>query len=136
MIVRKLAELENTDRDVRAPTFKSRRLLLRGDGMGFSLHDTVLYAGTETYIYYKNHLEAVYCLEGEAEIETVPDGTKYRITPGTMYALDGHEKHTLRVRKDFRAVCVFNPALTGGEVHDEEGTYPLLEEDVVKKPGE
>jgi L-ectoine synthase len=25
-------------------------------------------------------------------------------------------------------ICVFNPPLTGREVHDEEGVYPLLDE--------
>ena len=126
MIVRTLAELENTERDVRGTTFKSRRFLLARDGMGFSFHDTVLYAGTETYIWYKNHVEAVYCVEGEGEIELLPDGPTFEIKPGTMYALDGHEKHNLRAHKDLRVICVFNPALTGREVHEEDGSYPLL----------
>lgn len=127
MIVRDLDEIENTERDVRGPTFKSRRFLLKGDDMGFSLHDTVLYAGTETLIWYKHHLEAVYCIEGEGELEVLPDGPTYAIRPGTMYALDRHEKHHLRAFKDLRVVCVFNPPLTGKEMHDEEGTYPLLD---------
>lgn len=128
MIVKTLDEILGTDADVRGPTFASRRFLLKKDGMGFSLHDTVLYAGTETLIWYKNHLEAVYCIEGEGELEVLPDGPTYQIKPGTMYALNGHEKHHLRAFKDLRVVCVFNPPLTGQEVHDEEGTYPLLEE--------
>lgn len=127
MIVRKLKEIEGTDRDVHAPTFVSRRLLLRKDGMGFSLHDTVLSAGTETYIWYKNHVEAVYCIEGEGEVRVVPDGAVYPIQPGTMYALNHHEKHYLRAITDLRMICVFNPPLTGAEVHDEEGSYPLSE---------
>ncbi len=28
-----------------------------------------------------------------------------------------------------RMVCVFNPPLTGREVHDEKGIYPLIEDD-------
>ena len=67
MIVRSLAEIVGTDRDVRAATFASRRMLLQKDGMGFSLNDTVLYAGTVTEMRYENHLEAVYCLGGLAE---------------------------------------------------------------------
>ncbi len=126
MIVRKLEDIQNSPRDVRAPTFSSRRFLLRNDGMGFSLHDTVLYAGTETLIWYKNHLEAVYCIEGEAEVFIAPDGPGHRIVPGTLYALDQHEKHHLRVKTDFRAICIFSPPLTGQEVHDEEGAYPLI----------
>jgi len=128
VIVRKLEDIVGTERDVGTENFNSRRLLLREDGMGFSLHDTVLYAGTETPIWYKHHLEAVYCIEGEADIEVLPDGPTYPITPGTMYALNGHEKHMLRPRTDFRVVCVFNPALTGKEVHDAEGTYPPPEQ--------
>lgn len=128
MIVRRLEEIAGTGRDVEAPTFKSRRLLLRDDGMGFSFHDTVLYAGSETYIWYKHHLEAVYCIEGEGELEDLDNGVTYEIHPGTFYALDGHERHYLRAKKDLRMMCVFSPALTGKEVHDDEGVYPLLEE--------
>lgn len=124
MIVRTLDEIEGTERDVRAATFASRRFLLAQDGCGFSMHDTVLKAGTETPMWYQHHIEAVYCIEGEAELES--EGKVYPIRPGTFYALDGHEKHVLRVTKDLRAICVFNPALVGQETHDDEGTYPLL----------
>lgn len=126
MIVRHLDDLVGTENDVVAPTWRSRRFLLKKDGMGFSLHDTILHAGTETYMWYKNHVEAVYCIAGEGEIEVVEDGTVYPIRTGTMYALNGHEKHRLRARTDLRMVCVFNPPCTGREVHDEEGVYPLL----------
>lgn len=125
MIVRHLEDLEGTDRAVRAPTFTSRRFVLRSDGLGFSFHDTVLYAGTETYIWYKHHLEAVYCMGGEGELEDLDNGVTYEIRPGTFYALDGHERHYLRAKTDLRMMCIFSPALTGAEVHDEEGVYPL-----------
>jgi len=127
MIVRRLEEIEGTDRDVTAETFASRRFLLKKDGLGFSFHDTVLYAGTETYIWYKNHLEAVYCMGGEGELEDLDNGVTHEIRPGTFYALDGHERHYLRAKSDLRMMCVFSPALTGDEVHDEDGAYPLLE---------
>lgn len=123
MIVRSLSEILGTDRDVEAPTFRSRRLLLAKDGMGFSVHDTLLYAGTVTHIHYKHHLEAVYCLEGEADIELLPDGPVHRITPGTLYALNLNDEHLLHAHTDFRVLCVFNPALTGAEVHREDGSY-------------
>ena len=124
MIVRTLDEIQGSDRAVEGPTFVSRRFLLANDGMGFSFHDTILYEGSETLIWYKHHLEAVYCIEGEGELEVLPDGPTYPIKVGTMYALNGHEKHLLRAKKQLRMMCVFNPALTGKEVHDEEGTYP------------
>ncbi|HZG80711.1 MAG TPA: ectoine synthase [Brevibacillus sp.] len=126
MIVKHLEDLIGTKDDIDTPTWASRRFLLQHDQMGFSLHDTIIKAGTETYIWYKNHLEAVYCIEGEGEIEVV-GGETYQIRPGMMYALSGHEKHYLRAHSQMRMVCVFNPPLTGREVHDEEGVYPLLE---------
>lgn len=125
MIVKTIEDVMGTEDAVEAPTFVSRRFLLERDGMGFSLHDTVLHAGTETYIWYENHLEAVYCIEGEGEIELVDTGDVFPIRAGTLYALDGHEKHYLRAMTPLRMVCVFNPPLTGREVHDERGTYPL-----------
>lgn len=125
MIVKYLEEIVGTHDDIDTPTWSSRRFLLQHDNMGFSLHDTIIKEGTETYIWYKHHLEAVYCIEGEGEIEVV-GGETYAIRPGMMYALSGHEKHYLRAKKQMRMVCVFNPPLTGREVHDEEGAYPLL----------
>ena len=124
MLIRNLTEILGTPRDVRTNNWNSRRLLLADDKMGFSLHDTVIYAGTETTMCYQNHLEAVYCIEGEGEIELLPDGPVYPIRPGTVYALDQHDRHCLRARTQLRLVCVFNPPVTGKEVHDEHGAYP------------
>ena len=128
MIVRKLSETLGTDREVDVETWTSRRFLLKSDGMGFSMHDTIIKAGTETFIWYANHLEAVYCIEGNGEVELVDSGVVYPIEPGTLYALDGNEKHYLRARTQMRMVCVFNPPLTGKEVHYENGIYPLVED--------
>lgn len=124
MLVTRLAQIEHTSRDVGAPTFRSRRLLLAGDGMGFSFHDTVLFAGSVTTMWYRHHLEAVYCIEGEGELEETDSGLTHRIVPGTLYALDKHDRHRLHAHTDLRMICVFNPALTGAEVHGEDGSYP------------
>ncbi|HET6611173.1 MAG TPA: ectoine synthase [Kofleriaceae bacterium] len=126
MIIRSLDEIRGTDAEVDTPNWVSRRFLVRADGMGFSFHDTIIRAGTETLIWYKNHLEAVYCISGEGELEQLDDGKVFPIAAGTLYALNGHERHHLRARTDMRMMCVFNPPLTGAEVHDEDGVYPLL----------
>ncbi|HZG87615.1 ectoine synthase [Paenibacillus sp.] len=126
MIVRNLKDIRGTDRDVKAETWESRRLILNDDGVGFSLHDTVLYAGTSTDMWYKHHIEAVYCIEGEATLTDKETGRTYEIVPGTMYLLDKHDRHRLDVKRDLRVVCVFNPPCTGRETHDEDGAYPLL----------
>lgn len=125
MIVRTIQDITGTGRDIRTDTFSSKRLLLAGDGMGFSFHETTIFAGTETPIWYKNHVEAVYCVEGEGEIEVI-DGETHRIFPGMMYALNGHERHVLRAHSELRLLCVFNPPVTGREVHDKDGVYPLV----------
>lgn len=125
MIVRRLNELTE-DRNVRSDNWTSRRLLLRNDGMGFSLHDTIIRAGTSTRICYRNHLEAVYCIEGKGTVELVESGEIIPIEAGTVYALDRHDDHILSAEIEMRMVCVFNPALAGREVHDETGAYPIL----------
>lgn len=128
MIVRSVDDIRGTPQEVAAPNWVSRRLLLARDGMGFSFHETTILAGTETHIHYRNHLEAVFCVAGEGEIETVADGRKHAIRPGVMYALDRHDEHYLRARSELKLVCVFNPPLTGREVHDDQGAYPLPSE--------
>jgi L-ectoine synthase len=124
VIVRTLDGVVGTDRDVAGDGWRSRRLLLRRDALGFSLHDTTVVAGTELNLQYKHHLEACYIIAGEAELTDLATGEQHAIGPGTMYALDQHDRHTLRVKSDLRLVCVFNPALTGGEVHDADGSFP------------
>jgi len=77
-------------------------------------------------MWYKHHVEAVYCVGGEGELEDLETGEVHQITDGTMYALNSNERHRLSARTDMRMVCVFSPPLTGQEVHDEEGVYPLI----------
>ncbi|WP_458735120.1 ectoine synthase [Zobellella taiwanensis] len=132
MIVRTLADCEKTERRVESETgtWDSTRMLLKDDKMGFSFHITTIYANTETHIHYQNHLEAVYCISGDGEIQTLDDNKVYQIRPGTLYVLDQHDEHLLRGgSEDMKLACVFNPPLTGKEVHDADGVYPLETEE-------
>lgn len=126
MIVRTLDDIVGSERDVDGGNWSSRRLSLADDGMGFSMHDTILRAGTETHMWYKHHLEGVYCIEGKATLEDKATGEVHEIRPGTIYLLNDHDQHVLRVEEDLRVICTFNPPVTGQEVHDEDGAYPLL----------
>ena len=128
MKVVKLQDVLGTEHDVDGGNWVSRRLILKKDNMGYSVHDTIIRAGTETHIWYQNHLEAVYCIEGEGEVETLKDNKIYPINKDTLYALDEYDEHLLRAKTDMRMVCVFNPPITGKEVHDENGVYPIVEE--------
>lgn len=114
MIIRKLSDVKTVDWG----NGLSRRFLLATDGMGYTLTDTVVSAGTKSRLEYRNHLEACYCIEGEGEVVDVA-GNAHRITPGTMYALDAHDAHYLIAGPDadLRLVCVFSPALQGDETH-------------------
>jgi L-ectoine synthase len=134
MIVRDIEDARGTGRDVRTPNWASVRLLLKSDGMGFSLHETTIFPGTETYMWYANHVEAVYCIEGEGTVEVRDSGEVFDVRPGTVYALDQNDAHILRATSQLRLVCVFNPPVTGQEVHDESGAYPLVTEDSAVAP--
>lgn len=134
MIVRTLEECQNSARKIESETgtWNSVRMLLKDDNMGFSFHITTIYANTETPIWYQNHLESVYCISGEGEIETLADGKIYPIKPGTLYILDKHDKHLLRGFSEMTMACVFNPPLIGNEVHDKNGAYQLSAEPVTE----
>lgn len=129
MIVRDLAEAEKSDRKIVSPdgNWESVRLILKDDNMGFSFHITTIHTGADFRMHYKNHLESVYCMEGEGEVETLSDGKKYSLKPGVVYVLDQHDQHILRCSKEMKMACVFNPPVTGDEVHQSDGSYALPE---------
>jgi L-ectoine synthase len=133
MIIRTLNEIIGTERDVHAENgnWVSRRFVLDEDNAGFSFHETIIKAGTETHLWYQHHIEAVYCVGGEGEIEDIRSGKVHPIKEGTLYLLNEHDEHFLRGFTDMRLVCAFNPPVTGREIHDEDGTYtphPLTEQ--------
>lgn len=128
MIVRDFNIEKNTDRKVADQRWNSVRLLLAGDGMGFSFHITTIEGGSEHTFHYKNHFESVYCISGEGEIEDLATGEVHQITPGVMYALNLHDKHRLRARKELVLACCFNPPVTGDEVHRADGSYAAAAE--------
>ncbi len=127
MIVRTLEQAEKDGRRIVSPdgNWESARLLLKDDNMGFSFHITTIYAGADFQMHYQNHLESVFCMSGEGEVETLSDGKVRPIKPGSIYILDQHDKHILRAASEMKMACVFNPPLNGKEVHNAEGAYEL-----------
>ncbi|WP_338465760.1 ectoine synthase [Novosphingobium sp. ZN18A2] len=124
MIVRDLKDIRNSDRNIKSKGWESARLLLKGDDMGFSFHVTTLYAGEKLEMHYRNHLEAVLILKGTGTIEDLGTGKTHKLSPGVMYALNEHDNHIVRPETQITCACVFNPPVTGNEVHDETGAYP------------
>ncbi|MCX5042777.1 ectoine synthase [Aldersonia sp. NBC_00410] len=129
MIVRTTAEITGTDRDVASEdgNWTSKRIVLGGDGVGFSFHETTIKAGSVNNFHYANHIEAVWVVEGEGTLTDLTNNETYELGPGSMYLLNGHERHRVEPRTQMRMFCVFNPPVTGREVHDENGVYPLVE---------
>lgn len=125
MKIRKIKEIIGTPREVKGQGFTSFRLLLEHDNMGFSLHKTVIPKGEPQHWHYKNHLEACYCVKGRGEIINLETGEGFIIEPDTTYILDQHDDHTFEATEDTVLISVFNPPVTGQEVHDENGNYEL-----------
>ena len=128
MIVRTLDDLKADGSYREKPgVWSSARYLLRHDGVGITLTQTTIAAGSSQTMEYKNHVEANLIIEGEGDLTDVATGKVYRLKPGSMYALDKHDRHRIDAITDMRSVCVFFPALVGPETHDEDGSYPVLE---------
>ena len=127
MIVTRIEEIIGTERDASGDVWASRRFLTARDNVGFTLTETTVEAGADLTLWYKHHIEANYVIEGEGEVENAETGEIYPLAPGTTYTLDKNDKHHLRAFSRLKLVCVFNPALTGNEIHDEDGAYTLPE---------
>lgn len=128
MIVRDLEDARKTERLVKAEGWDSTRLVLAGDGMGFSFHITRIQPGTSHVFHYKHHFESVYCMEGRGSITDIATGETHPIRPGMMYALNLHDRHIVRAEEKLVMACCFNPPVTGTEVHREDGSYAPAEE--------
>jgi len=128
MKIVRIDDLKGTDREVISPAgWTSFRFLLNNDAMGFSMHETVFPPGLEFQMWYKHHLEAVYCYQGKGTITDLETNQTHDIQPGTLYALDKNDRHILKAETEMRLICVFNPPVTGREIHDEDGAYALPE---------
>ena len=128
MIVRTTNEITGTEREVADPkgNWVSKRIVLGGDGVGFSFHETTIKAGSVNEFHYANHIEAVWLVEGEGTLLDRETGQTYPLAAGSMYLLNGHERHTVTAETQMRMLCVFNPPVVGTEVHDENGIDPLV----------
>jgi len=117
--------LSDTKREVTCPRggFTSLRILVESDLMGFTLTRTLVPKGTPQHWHYKQHLEACYCTGGHGVLVDKASGKKYVVKPDTVYVLDKHDDHTFEAIEDTVLLCVFNPPLKGGELHNYDGSY-------------
>lgn len=127
MIIADKRELSGTARDASGPGWESVRLLVKSDGMGFSMTDTTVLPGTLLTLHYKNHVEACYCISGHGEVTVLETGKRHEIKAGVLYAPNAHDRHEVRVigSEPLKLVCTFSPALEGDEVHQADGSYAI-----------
>jgi L-ectoine synthase len=128
MKVVKVADTLGTEREVHCPHggFISYRMALAKDGMGFSVHYTVIPQGGWQHWHYKRHLEACFCIKGRGWLKEIehPLQRTHLIEPGTMYLLDSHDDHMFKAETvEVVLISIFNPAVAGNEVHDADGSY-------------
>ncbi len=122
MIIRRKQDIVGTKGDAQGERWHSFRLLHEEDGMQVTLTDSILEAGFEMQLWQKNHLEACYCIDGEGTVEEIDSGTVHDIGPGTLYAMNNHDRHRIKATTQMRILCTFYPALSGHEVHDSDGS--------------
>lgn len=114
MIVRTTADITGTDRQVDGDNWTSKRIILSDDNVGFSYHETTVKADTETPLHYPDYIEAVWLIEGHGTLADHDNDRTYPLEPGTMYLLDGHERHSIIAETQLRMYCVFAPAVPPG----------------------
>lgn len=125
MIVVDKNDLLGGARDVSGPGWGSLRLLVKSDGMGFSMTETKIEPGAHLNLQYLNHIEACFCIAGRGVVTEASTGEKHVIEPGVLYAPNKHERHEVSVKGEepLHLICVFSPALQGDEVHGPDGSY-------------
>jgi len=102
----------------------SNRMVLDCDGMGYSMHKTVIRPGEVNRWHYKNHLETCYCVTGDATLTNERTGEEFRIGADDTYVLDENDPHLFEAHVETVLISVFNPPLQGSETHCERDSYP------------
>lgn len=125
MKTRSIQEITGTDRDVQFKEGQSLRLVLERDNMGFSVHKTIIPKGQKGHWHYKHHLEACYCIKGSGILTNLETNEAFIIDVDTIYLLDNHDNHTFEALEDVVLISIFNPPVTGNEIHREDGSYEL-----------
>ena len=64
-------DVEKAGNIIKTGVQESRRYLLRKDGMGFTMTETIMKGGDKEFMKYDNHLEAVFITQGRGWIELV-----------------------------------------------------------------
>jgi L-ectoine synthase len=126
MIIKTYKDLKAAGREkvVANGSARTMRFLTQADRLGFTMCDVHLTAGQQNVLWYKNHWEANYVIEGKGEVKDLATGKVTALEPGTMYIVGPDDRHSMKALTDLRVISIFNPPLRGDEQHDAEGTLP------------
>jgi L-ectoine synthase len=118
MFISSITDVIGTDREVQGDGWTSRRVILAGEGMGYSVHETTVDAGSRLHLAYEHHRETVYCLEGRGTLLEVASAEAVALTPGSVYSAGMREEHILTCDTEMTFLCIFTPGLEGNEEAD------------------
>ena len=123
MFVKTLAALRAAGREkvVANGSARTVRMLLAEDGLGITLSDVNLKAGNSNTLWYKNHWEANYILEGKGRVDDLTTKQSWVMEPGMMYCVGPKDRHAMHAETDLHLISIFCPALKGDEQHDADG---------------
>ena len=126
MFVRRLDELRaaGEEKVVANGGARTVRMLAKRDELGFSLSDVRLSAGQDNKLWYKNHWEVNYVLDGCAKVSAVNTDEVFEINPWSLYIVGPADPHRFESITDVHVLSLFEPPLTGTEVHDADGVLP------------
>jgi L-ectoine synthase len=101
------------------------RVLLKADGVGFSVSEARMKTGAIANLWYKNHWEANYVRSGTAMLEDIVGGRSWTLKAGDLYLVGPADRHRMTAlsKEVFRVVSVFNPPIAGNETHDADNSY-------------
>lgn len=118
MLARDVRDIIGTERDVHGEGWMSRRLVLAGDGLRYSVHETIIEAGTTLRFTYRSHRETVYCVAGDGSVRSVATDEAWPIRPGSLYSVGVGDDHIVTARSELKLLCIFDPPLEGREEAD------------------
>jgi L-ectoine synthase len=128
MLIRTMQEVEAANKTVviNHGAASAVRVLLKGDGAGFSVSEARMMPGTVANLWYKNHWEANYVRSGTSVLEDMVGGRRWDLKPGDLYLVGPTDRHRMTATSSdvFRVVSVFNPPIEGLETHDADNAYP------------
>ena len=123
VIVRSIDDIVGTERDVFWGNGRSRRLLVKDDGLGFALCVTLGNPNTDSALQYRNHFESCYYISGSGEY--VWESGSHPIDTdksfSTVFIMDQNDAHRMVVRDESVCLSIFTPPIEGHEKHDLSG---------------